>query len=196
MAPSSSAFDPKNVVRIIIAGNSTRASPSKRQKNVNTMNLKAIDTRGMIESVRLFDEFLLHLSQSVAVDVMPGEYDPSNVMLPQQPFHHCLLRKSSVNRALTGVPNPYQFSIEDRIILGSSGQNIKDITRFSTTDDTLECMKNTLKWSHLAPTCPDTLPCYPYYDQDPFVISECPHVYFGAHDSSVLLTEIYESKFH
>lgn len=195
MANSPLQFDPKNVVRIVIAGNSTRASAQKKQKNVNSMNLKIIDTKGMIESVRLFDEFLFHLSQSVPTDVMPGEFDPSNVMLPQQPFHHLLFPKSSVNCALSGVTNPYECTIEDRIVLGTSGQNIKDIMKFSTNDDPLECMKNSLRWSHLAPTCPDTLPCYPYYDQDPFVITDCPHVYFSAHDSHVLLTEIFESKF-
>ncbi|XP_070497233.1 DNA polymerase delta subunit 2 [Chironomus tepperi] len=193
MGSSPTQYCPSNVVRIVIAGNSTRANAPKKQKNVNSTNLRAIDTKGMVESVRTFDEFLFHLSQSVSVDVMPGEFDPSNIMLPQQPFHHCLFPRSSVNRALTGVPNPYQFAVEDRIILGTSGQNIKDIMKYSTTDDPLECMKNTLKWSHLAPTCPDTLPCYPYYDQDPFIITDCPHVYFSAYDSNVLLTEIYEN---
>jgi len=33
-------------------------------------------------------------------------------------------------------------------------------------------------WRHLAPTAPDQLHCYPFIDQDPFIISECPHVYF------------------
>lgn len=192
---SRTPFDPKNVVRVIIAGNSTRSCAPKKPKNVNSLNLRLVDTKGMVESVRTFDEALFHLSQSVSVDLMPGEYDPANVMLPQQPFHHCLFPKSSVNRALTAVPNPYQFQVEDRLVLGTSGQNIKDIMKFSTMDDPLECMKNTLRWSHLAPTCPDTLPCYPYYDQDPFVITECPHVYFAAHESNVLLTEIFESEF-
>lgn len=194
MASSPCQYDPKNVVRVIIAGNSARACPPKKPKNVNSTNLRTIDTRGMVDSVRTFDEALFHLSQSVPVDLMPGEYDPSNAMLPQQPFHHCLFPKSSVNRALTAVPNPYQFQLEDRIVLGTSGQNIKDIMKFSTIDDPLETMKMTLRWSHIAPTCPDTLPCYPFYNLDPFVVAKCPHVYFTAHNSNVMLTEIFESK--
>ncbi len=32
--------------------------------------------------------------------------------------------------------------------------------------------------SHLGPTCPDTLACYPYYGNDPFILNQLPHVYF------------------
>lgn len=39
-------------------------------------------------------------------------------------------------------------------------------------------MEYTLRWQHCAPTAPDTLCCYPFYEKDPFVISEAPHVYF------------------
>lgn len=37
---------------------------------------------------------------------------------------------------------------------------------------------NTLSWGHLAPTAPDTLACYPFYDKDPFILDAVPHVYF------------------
>lgn len=191
---STSEFNPKNVVRVIITGNSTHSRPPKKPKNVNATNLRRIDTQGMIDSVRNFDELLSNLSKSVMVDLMPGEFDPSNLMLPQQPFHHGLFPKSSINRALTNVTNPYQFMIEDRLILGTSGQNINDVRKFSTLEDPIECLKSTLKWSHIAPTCPDTLTCYPYYDKDPFIIFECPHVYFCSQDSSFMQTDIFESK--
>lgn len=192
---SNDQFNPKNVARVIIAGNSTHACPPKKPKHANSTNLRTIDTKGMIDSVRVFDEFLFNLSKSVTVDLMPGEFDPANLMLPQQPFHHGLFPKSSVNRAFTNVPNPYQFMIEDRLILGTAGQNVNDIKKYSTSDDPIDVLKSTLKWSHLSPTCPDTLTCYPYYDQDPFAILECPHVYFCAQNSHFLQTEIYESKF-
>jgi len=44
----------------------------------------------------------------------------------------------------------------------------------------LELMQQLLKWRHMAPTAPDTLPCYPFCDIDPFVLRECPHVFFCA----------------
>ena len=39
-------------------------------------------------------------------------------------------------------------------------------------------MKLTLNAAHIAPTCPDTLACYPYYGKDPFILKSLPHVYF------------------
>lgn len=39
-------------------------------------------------------------------------------------------------------------------------------------------MERTLRWRHVAPTCPDTLWSYPFQNLDPFVIENCPHVYF------------------
>ena len=38
----------------------------------------------------------------------------------------------------------------------------------------------TLHFQHVAPTAPDTLGCRPYTTTDPFIIGECPHVYFAA----------------
>ena len=41
--------------------------------------------------------------------------------------------------------------------------------------------QQSLEFQHLAPTAPDTLGCYPFADKsnDPFVIRECPHIYFA-----------------
>lgn len=192
---SSDDFDSSRVVRVIIAGNSIRGCAAKQQKNMSAMTLRTIDTKDMLSSLKVLDNVMANLSHSVDVDLMPGEFDPSNHMLPQQPFHHCMFPKSAVNKAFNGVPNPYQFEIEGRLILGTSGQNIDDIRKYTTIDDPIECMKNTLKWSHIAPTCPDTLPCYPYFDQDPFIISQCPHVYFCAQNDATFRTESFKSSF-
>lgn len=187
-------IDPSRVVRVIIAGNSIGANPAKQQKNMSSLTLRTFDTKDMLVSLKLLDEIVSNLSLSVDVDLMPGEFDPSNFMLPQQPMHHCLFPKSATNRAFNGVPNPYQFELEGRLILGTSGQNIDDIRKFTTVDDSIQCMKNSLKWSHIAPTCPDTLPCYPYSNSDPFIISRCPHVYFVAQNDSTFKTEMIKRK--
>lgn len=65
-------------------------------------------------------------------------------------------------------------------ILGTSGQNVEDVKRNTDLQDPLETMEHILNWGHLAPTCPDTLGCYPYQDRDPFVIERKPHVFFAA----------------
>lgn len=76
--------------------------------------------------------------------------------------------------------------------LGCSGQNIDDICRHISNDDRIFMAEKTLEWRNLSPTSPDSLcnlmldfelcsrflDCYPFYEKDPFVLSECPHVYF------------------
>lgn len=154
---SENEINPLSVVRVVIVGNSIRASPPKQQKNMSSLTLRTFDTKDMLSSLKLLDDFVSNMSKTVDVDLMPGEFDPSNHMLPQQPFHHCMFPKSATNRCFNGVPNPYQFEIEGRLILGTSGQNVDDIRKYTTTEDPIECLKNSLKWSHIAPTCPDTV---------------------------------------
>ena len=37
---------------------------------------------------------------------------------------------------------------------------------------------------HMCPTAPDTIRAYPFSDCDPFIIHECPHVYFSGNQDS------------
>lgn len=41
--------------------------------------------------------------------------------------------------------------------LGTSGQNIDDLEKYSDAKDRLEFVERTLRWRHLAPTAPNTL---------------------------------------
>nr|RLV76322.1 hypothetical protein DV515_00017096 [Chloebia gouldiae] len=120
----------------------------------------------------------LCLQTSVPVDVMPGEFDPTNYTLPQQPLHRCMLPLASAYATLRLVTNPYQASLDGVRFLGTSGQNISDIFKYSSMDDYLEILEWTLLAGHISPTAPDTLGCYPFYKSDPFILTECPHVYF------------------
>jgi DNA polymerase delta subunit 2 len=36
-----------------------------------------------------------------------------------------------------------------------------------------------LRWRCVAPTAPDTLWCYPFQDEDPLLLTECPHIYIA-----------------
>uniref|UniRef100_A0A182RSJ8 DNA polymerase delta subunit 2 n=1 Tax=Anopheles funestus TaxID=62324 RepID=A0A182RSJ8_ANOFN len=165
-----------SIVRIIIAGNSVKASVKPKnhlQSKVTT------ETDALLGAIKSVDSLIHNLSQSVPVDLMPGEFDPANHMLPQQAMHHCLFPRSVEFNSFKGVPNPYAFDLANRYVIGTSGQNVLDVMRYSRIDSPLEALKATLRWSHLIPTAPDTLPCYPYYQKDPFIIRECPHVYFA-----------------
>ena len=63
--------------------------------------------------------------------------------------------------------------------LAISGQNIDDMCKYFPDEqiDRLGMARDTLRWRHLAPTAPDTLWCYPYFDRDPFALKQSPHVY-------------------
>ena len=47
-------------------------------------------------------------------------------------------------------------------VLGTAGQNIRDLMNYSTFSNELEALEATLAMSHIAPTAPDTLRCYPF----------------------------------
>ena len=43
----------------------------------------------------------------------------------------------------------------------------------------VDCLEQLLKMRHLCPTAPDTLRSFPFASEDPFIIRECPHVFFA-----------------
>ena len=81
-------------------------------------------------------------------------------------------------KTLKTVSNPYMFEVNGVTIIGTSGQNIEDIMKNSNISDPLEALECLVHWSHLAPTCPDTLGCFPFEGKDPFVLETLPHVLF------------------
>jgi len=52
------------------------------------------------------------LQTSVDVDLMPGEFDPANHLMPQQPLHPCMFPKSSAYSTFHVVTNPYDATID------------------------------------------------------------------------------------
>lgn len=75
----------------------------------------------MKKSLLQLDEFCLELAQNVTVDVIPGENDPSDDAFPQQPLNRAYFPKSYSCGHMNSVTNPYLFSLEDALILGTSG---------------------------------------------------------------------------
>lgn len=168
------------VVRVVIAGNSlSHLTKDKEQANRAKYLSKKI-TPGTKDALMQLDDVLLQLCSCVEVDLMPGEFDPTTFMMPQQPLHHCMFPRASQFESLHCVTNPFEFSVDGVNILGSSGQPVHDICKFSSLDDHLTILEKTLTVGHMAPTAPDTLGCYPYADIDPMLLSQCPHVFFTA----------------
>ena len=125
---------------------------------------------------------------------MPGAHDPANFVLPQQPLHHCLLPQSYQLSTFHAVSNPYSCRIGGRVVMGNSGQPVLDILMNSALELPLDAMEKTLEWRHMCPTAPDTLGCYPYDDDDPFIFNVCPDIYFAGNQDS-FGDRVWKSKF-
>ncbi|XP_022129102.2 DNA polymerase delta subunit 2 [Pieris rapae] len=171
------------VVRVIIAG-------GVYAKHSNDIMLSEADVIAASEQV---DSFCAALSATAPLDLMPGCKDPVGIMLPQKPFHYCLFPKAVEYKSFNRVSNPYECDIGGLTCLGSSGEPVKDIMRYSKLDNEIEVMKKTLQWRHIAPTCPDTVPCIPCLDTDPFTMYNCPNIYFSG-NAREFSTELYKGE--
>ncbi|KAI8611598.1 DNA polymerase delta subunit 2-like protein [Chytriomyces sp. MP71] len=167
-----------SISRLIIAGNVfakknipelTYAAGSMSKSNNEIYSPRSLTT---------VDEVLSQLSSSVHCDLMPGSEDPTNFAMPQRAMPSGLFPKSRGFSSFQLVSNPYSAILGGVRILGTSGQNIEDIFKFVESEDRLGIAERTLHWAHMAPTAPDTLPCYPFIDHDPFIIEAHPDVYF------------------
>ncbi|ORY87642.1 DNA polymerase alpha/epsilon subunit B-domain-containing protein [Protomyces lactucae-debilis] len=189
---------------LIVAGNSITSTPLPKEDAMSrrlTKNKKygydaaSYNPRPIVA----LDDFLAEISATMQVIVMPGDKDPTNSTMPQQPVHKVMLKDT---RKFDGVTlkratNPTYLDMAGKMFLGCSGQTVDDIAHYIATDpvdqdvmadsqagdayedvDVLAIMESCLRWRHMAPTAPDTLWTYPYSDQDPFIMKTLPDVYF------------------
>ncbi|XP_063607268.1 DNA polymerase delta subunit 2-like [Penaeus indicus] len=161
-----------SITRVVIAGNSISCAKGEKEKP------------DKVKLVKELDDILTQIASVCPVDLMPGEFDPANHVMPQQPLHRCMFPKAAVYSSMQSVSNPYECIIGGRVFIGMSGQNVKDIGRCSTIEDPLVALGNLCDWGHLAPTAPDTLVSYPYEGQEPFIIDTCPDVIFAGNQDS------------
>ncbi|KAF8464603.1 DNA polymerase alpha/epsilon subunit B-domain-containing protein [Kalaharituber pfeilii] len=171
------------ITRLILAGNSlSDAAPLASYDDPKTKTKKyGYDSSAYNPlPITALDNLLCSLLPSISVDIMPGDTDPANVSLPQQPIHPTMFAnaKAYLGSTLNCVTNPYHSEIDGVEFVGTSGQTIDDIYKYVEGDDRLGMIERTLRWRHIAPTCPDTLWSYPFQNTDPFVLERCPHVYF------------------
>ncbi len=194
------------ISRLIIAGNSV-ASDLILHQNEDASGKKSTNRKYGYDAAAYnpgptahFDRFLAELLPSIPVTVMPGDQDPANLTLPQQPIHPAMFplartyASSNLNDPQRGdtpgwldsVTNPWDGDVEGWRFMGNSGQPVDDILKYveyggpdgKGADGRLEIMACMLRWRCGAPTAPDTLWCYPFQDRDHFVIEQCPHVFF------------------
>ncbi|KAL8702687.1 MAG: hypothetical protein Q9201_004148 [Fulgogasparrea decipioides] len=178
------------ISRLIIAGNSiSEGTPLASREDERRASKKyGYDSSAYnpAPTTRL-DDFLATLLPSIPITLIPGESDPANVSMPQQPIHPAMFPRSRNYAAMPGstepgwfdsVTNPWEGDVDGWRMLGNGGQPIDDVFKYVEGDERLEMMECLLRWRCGAPTAPDTLWCYPFQDKDPFVIEECPHVFF------------------
>ena len=159
------------ISRLILAGNSLgEASPLAIKEEV--IGKKAARKYGYDASVynpaptAHLDSFIATLLPSIPVTLIPGESDPANVSMPQQPIHPAMLPQSRAYAAMPGavepgwfdsVTNPWVGDIDGWRMFGTGGQPIDDVFKYVEGDDRLEMMESLLRWRCMAPTAPDTL---------------------------------------
>lgn len=188
------------IVQLIVAGNLVpHLEDTERGSEVVFAAHRAVkngEKERVAAPIVEVDRFLSAIASSLPVAVMPGEADPANYLLPQQPLHRCLLPSSSRNENLARVSNPFECAVDKRVVLGTSGQPVTDFALYEkqgtemsdngegfrsepSGEKVLDIMELMLNNRHIAPTCPDTLASYPFADGvDPFVLESTPHVFF------------------
>ncbi|KAG2349360.1 hypothetical protein BDR05DRAFT_994410 [Suillus weaverae] len=143
------------------------------------------------------------LTSALPVHILPGEDDPSGIILPQQPFPRAMFGKAAAFESFycesnpawlrvrcdeteSSIPNEGRTSSSQsnhspvtRSLLVTSGQPVLDMYKYLPTPPSslVSIAASTLRWRHVAPTAPDTLWCHPYRDRDPFVLRETPDIY-------------------
>ncbi|QDS72826.1 hypothetical protein FKW77_006827 [Venturia effusa] len=188
------------ISRLIIAGDSlSQASPiPSREEIISKGSGKKYGHETIaFDSVpnEHLDAFIAQLLPSIPVTLMPGASDPSSVAIPQQPLHPALFPHSRAYANLPAqestepswfdsVTNPWEGDIDGWRFLGNSGQPIDDMFKYVEGTNRLRMMEHLLRWRNNAPTAPDTLWSYPFRDSDPFIVQDCPHVYFVGNQPS------------
>ncbi|KAF2262513.1 DNA polymeras-like protein subunit delta-2 [Lojkania enalia] len=141
------------------------------------------------------DSFLAEILPSLPITILPGETDPANVALPQQPLHPALFPQSrqyanppaqsnETREGLDSVTNPWDGDIEGWRVLATGGQTVSDLLKYVEDVAVLDAMEMMLRWRCVAPTAPDTLWCYPFQEDDPLLVRECPHIYIAGNQPS------------
>lgn len=182
------------ITRLIIAGDSLlRGAPilSREEFAEHKQNSRHYGYDATVydpSPAQRLDTLLSDILPTLPITLIPGVSDPANVALPQQPLHPALFLKSLVYserpadgidtlHGLDMVTNPWDGDIEGYRVLGTGGQAVADLLKYVRNVRPTEVMEMMLRWRCVAPTAPDTLWCYPFQDDDPLLVKECPHLY-------------------
>jgi hypothetical protein len=86
------------------------------------------------------DLVMTELAAALPVDIMPGPDDPANVSLPQQPLHQCLFPGAAPYSSFRRVTNPHAFELGGCLVLGTAGQNVDDMAKYTRGKSRCVCL--------------------------------------------------------
>lgn len=160
-----------HISRLIVAGNSisegTPLAPRDELSDRRASKKYGYDSSAYNPAPTAhLDTFFSTLLPTIPITLLPGESDPANVSLPQQPIHPAMFPNSRAYAAAPGseehgwfdsVTNPWEGDVDGWRMLGTGGQPIDDIFKYVDGDNRLEMMECLMRWRCGAPTAPDTL---------------------------------------
>lgn len=160
-----------NISRLLVAGNSiSHGTPIPSREDMAAKKKKyGYDPNAYNAApTERLDNLLAALLPSIPITLLPGQTDPANVSLPQQPLHPALFPHSRAYSLLPGeasqeagwfdsATNPWQGDIDGWRVMASAGQTVDDVFKYVESEDRIEMMENMLRWRLVAPTAPDTL---------------------------------------
>jgi DNA polymerase delta subunit 2 len=167
------------VGQVVVLGNTV--SSASGSTSASTVELSA-ELKAAYEpafaagSLHMVGTALAEVASACPVTVLPGSQDPSNHMIPQQPFHQCLFPLASTYQSFNSITNPGMVTIADKTVLMTDGHNVSDMVRLSSMSP-LAALTLSLQARLIAPTAPDTYGCYPYKEYDPLVVNDVPAIY-------------------
>ncbi|KAF8321416.1 DNA polymerase alpha/epsilon subunit B-domain-containing protein [Cantharellus anzutake] len=167
---------------LIILGNSIDV-PKKSQDDPKASKRYSTATAWDPAPLHRLNAALRELSYSLPIHILPGATDPAGAILPQQPMPRSMFgfggapEAAKESRVFRTESNPTWLDFGDAGMLATAGQPIDDIFKYVETTDRLAVARDTLRWRHIAPTCPDTLWCYPFFNDDPFIVTQSPSIY-------------------
>jgi len=168
------------ISRLIIVGNSVVPVILEEEEDTKSKRFNASKTKYDPTPLNNLTALITEVSRALPTHILPGSTDPTGTTLPQQPFPRTMFGQEMYKKskeAFVCETNPTWIGVGTTEILVSAGQTIDDLFKYVEGTSRLDMAKNTLKWRHMAPTAPDTLWCYPFRDEDPFILSRCPHIY-------------------
>ncbi|KAH8833572.1 DNA polymerase alpha/epsilon subunit B-domain-containing protein [Flagelloscypha sp. PMI_526] len=184
-----SQFAASNIARLFVLGDSMVTIIEEIEVDEKKLKYGQETTTYSDVPLNTLTSCLQEVARSLPVHVLPGGIDLAGGTLPQQAWP-----KGMFGPMISDIPafstetNPTYLTVEttredrpvvSRRLLLNSGQPLNDMASYFPTPPItrLGLLEATLRWRHVAPTAPDTLYCFPYTHEDPFIMDSTPDLY-------------------